>query len=236
MSIYKIPLKYKAGEFKFSELNIGEEDESLHLDYNTEYQMLTYNVPIYEGQKAKIYLVPEDFMPNGLTAVYGDSGELDKVELEEAERTRLIYIRFKNIKASERGVLKFVKGQADRMSAEIIGKKQKYARMFLENFYDGEAVEIAVKTATEEEMKAVIDKYDGRIDAADNGGNYSVGNMIALDRETLGVMLMCTCTLCDFQARLFGLAVSAVEERIRNRILNKIDKTDDFKFIIEDID
>ena len=76
MSIYKIPLKFKAGEFKFSELNIGKEDEGLNLDYNTEYQMLAYNVPMYEN-KARIYMVPKDLMPNGLTAVYGDSGELD---------------------------------------------------------------------------------------------------------------------------------------------------------------
>lgn len=27
MSIYKIPLKFKTGEFKFSERNIGTEDE-----------------------------------------------------------------------------------------------------------------------------------------------------------------------------------------------------------------
>lgn len=233
MSIYKIPLKFKAGEFKYSELNIDKEDESLDLDYNTEYQMLTYNVPMYEN-KAKIYMVPKDLMPNGLIAVYGDSGDLDKVELAEAECTRLIYLRFKNIKASEKGVLKFVKEQADRMSSEIIGRKQKLARLFFGKFYDGEAVEIAVKTATAEEMKAVIDKYNGKPDAADNSGNYPITNLITLDHETLGVMLMCT--NCYFQGMLFGLAATAVEERIKNRILKKIDKTDDFKFISEECD
>ena len=233
MSIYKIPLKFKAGEFKFSELNIGKEDESLNLNYNAEYQMLTYNVPMYEN-RARIYRVPKELIPNGLTAVYGDSGDLDKVELAEAERTRLIYLRFKNIKASEKGVLKFVKAQADKMSAEIICRKQKLARLFFGKFYDGEAVEIAVKTATAEEMKAVIDKHDGKSDAADNSGNYPITNLITLDREPLGVMLMCT--NCYFQGMLFGLAAAAVEERIKNRILSKIDKTDDFKFISEECD
>lgn len=233
MSIYRIPLKFKAGEFKFSELNIGKEEESLNLDYDTEYQMLTYNVPMYENG-ARIYTVPRGLMPNGLTAVYGDSGELDKVELADAERTRLIYLRFKNIKASEKGVLKFVKEQADKMSTEIIGRNQKFARLFFEKFYDGEAVEIAVKTATAEEMQAVIDEYDGKLDTADNGGNYPVENMIMLDYEPLSVMLMCTNGY--FQSKLFGLAAAAVEERIKSRILNKIDKTDDFKFISEEYD
>jgi len=233
MSIFKIPLKFKAGKFKFSELNIGKEDESLNLDYNTEYQMLKYKVPMYENE-ARIYMVPIELIPNGLTAVYGDSGKLDKVELAEAERTRLIYLRFKDIKASEESVLKFVKGQADNMSAEIIGRKQKLARLFFGKFYDGEAVEIAVKTVTAEEMKTVIDEYDGKPDTVDNSGNYHIENMIMLDCEPLGVMLMCTD--CCFQSRLFGLAAAAVEERIKSRILNKIDKTDDFKFILEECD
>lgn len=233
MSVYKIPLKFKAGEFKFSELNLGKEDESLNLDYDTEYQMITYKVPMYENE-ARIYTVPRDFMPGALTAVYGDSGELDKVNLVEEERTRLIYIRFKNIKESEKIVLKFVKEQADQMCAGIIGRKQKLARLFFGKFYDGEAVEIAVKTATAEEMKAVIDEYDEELDTADNSGNYPVENMLMLDYEPLGVMLMCT--NCNFQSMLFGLAAAAVEERIKSRLLNKIDKTDDFQFISEEWD
>lgn len=228
MCIYKIPLKFKAGQFKFNELNIGQEDESLSFHYDTEYQLLTYNVPMYENE-ARIYMVPRVLMPNGLAVVYSDSGELDKVELVEAECTRLIYLRFKNIQASEEVVLKFVKEQADKMSAKIIGRKQRLARLFFGIFYDGEAVEIAVKTATLEEMKAVIDKYDGKLNAADNSGNYPIENMIMLDCEALGVMLMCTD--CCFQGKLFGLAAAAVEEQVKSCLLNQIDKTDDFKFI-----
>lgn len=233
MSIYKIPLKFKAGEFKFGELNIENENKSLDLDYDTEYQMLTYNVPMYENE-VRIYTVPRGLMPDGLIAVYNENGELDKIELAEAERMRLIYLRFNNIKASKRGVLKFVKEQADKMCAGIIGRKQKLARLFFGRFYDGEAVEIAVKTATEEEMKTVIDEYGGNLDTADNSGDYPVKNMISLDDEPLGVMLMCTNG--DFRSMLFDMAAEAVEERIKSRVLNKIDKTDDFKFISEEWD
>jgi len=233
MRIYKIPLKFKAGGFKFGELNVGKEDESLRLEYNTKYQMLTYSVPMYEN-KARIYMVPKSLMPNGLIAMYDDSGELDKVELAQTECTRLIYIRFKNNKASEKAVLEFVQEQADKMSAEIIGRKQKLARLFFGTFYDGEAVEIVVMPAAAEEVKAVIDEYDGQLDAIDNCGNYPIGNMIMLDNELLGVMLMCT--NCDFQSKLFDMAVTTVRERIKKRISNQIDKTDDFKFISEEGD
>lgn len=229
---YTVPLQFKAGTFKFNELDPSDED-TLTLCYDEKYQLLTYDAPLY-GNEVRIYTVPREQMPNGLTAVYDDTGTLDKIEFTGGERTRLFYIRFKNISKSERGVLKLVKEEADKISKEIIGRKQTLARLFIEKFYDGEAVDIAVKTATAEEMQAVIDEYDGELRTADNSGNYPVENRIELDREALGVMLMCT--LCHFQNMLFNKAAEAFEERIKKRVLDKIDKTDDFKFICDEYD
>lgn len=229
---YTVPLQFKEGTFKFNELDPSVED-TLTLCYDEEYQLLTYVVPMYEYE-ARIYTVPRELMPNGLTAIYDDKGMLDKVEFTDGEGTRLFYIRFKNISKSERGVLKFVKEQADRISKEIIGRKQKLARLFIEKFYDGEAVDIAVKTATAEEMQAVINKYDGEQRTADNSGNYPVNNRIELDREALGVMLMCTNSY--LRNMLFNKAAEAFAERIKKRVLDKIEKTDDFKYICEEYD
>lgn len=228
---FKIPLRFKAGSFKFGELS-GGSDETLVLDYDSEYELLTYSAPMYENE-VRVYTVPRELMPNALSAVYNESGALDKVELAEAERTRLIYIWFKDINASKRVVLKYVKEQADRMSKEILGRKQKLARLFFGKFYDGEAVEIAVKTATAEEVQAVIDEY-GEQSSADNSGNYPVEKMIMLEYEPLEVMLMCTNG--DFRSMLFDLAANAAEERIKSRVLDKIAKTEDFKFISEEYD
>lgn len=232
MTNYIVPLKFKAGAFKFNELDPSDGD-TLTLCYDEKYQLLTYDAPLY-GNEVRIYTVPREQMPNGLTAVYDDTGTLDKIEFAGGERTRLFYIWFKNISKSERGVLKLVKEEADKISKEIIGRKQTLARLFIEKFYDGEAVDIAVKTATAEEMQAVIDEYDGELRTADNSGNYPVENRIELDREALGVMLMCT--LCHFQNMLFNKAAEAFEERIKKRVLDKIDKTDDFKFICDEYD
>lgn len=233
MGVYKIPLKFKEGEFKFNELPDYKPGECLELDYDTEYQMINYEVPMY-GSEARIYTVPRALMPNALTAFYDKNGVLDKVEFDENGRTRLFYIRYKNISASERGVLKFIKEQADKISKEIIGKKQTLVRLFVGRFYDGEAVEIAVRTATAEEMREVIDEYNGDVTAADNSGNYSVEKMMTVDYEPIRVMLMCTNG--DFRSMLFNKATETFEERLKKRVLDKIVKTDDFKFISEEYD
>jgi len=243
MDIYKIPLTFKAGKFKFSELNTCEENKILILNYQAKHQLMTYNVPIYQN-KVRLFFVPQNLMPDGLCAVYGDSGELDKIELAEAGRTRLIYCRFQDISSAKESILRYVHEQADKICAEITSKKQPLARLFLGIYYDGQAIEIGVKTATAEELKAVSDKYSQYPDAADNCDNYKNmlllltdlfraddsndrENMLLFDGEPLGIMLLCTD--CDLQGTLFDMAVSAIKERI----LSKIDKTDDFKVILE---
>ncbi len=226
-----IPLNFKAGKFKYNELNGG--GEGLTLCYDEKWGLVTYDAPEYENE-VRIYSVPKELMPNALTAVYSDSGELERVELTENDRTRLIYIRYADNELAKAGVLKFIEEQADNAAGEVIGRGQKLARLFVGRFYDGEAVEISVKTATAEEVQAVIDEYDGDTEAADNSGDYPAENMIMPDCETLGVMLMCTD--CDFQSELFDLAAAAFEERIKERVLDKISKTEDFKFISEECD
>ncbi len=242
-----IPLKFKAGKFRFDELNGGDED--LTLCYDEKWELVTYDVPEYENE-VRIYTVPRDLMPDALTAVYGDNGELERAEFAEGDRTRLMYIRFADNELARAFVLNFVEEQADKIADEIIGRGQKLARLFVGRFYDGEAVELSVKPATAEEVQAVIDEYDEDTeadeydedtevdeydeDADDYSGDYPAQNLIMADCETLGVMLMCTDG--DFQSELFELAASAFEERIKSRVLNKIDKTEDFKFISEEND
>lgn len=234
MSVYKIPLKFKAGEFKFGELeNTDGECPKLEFDYDEEYQMINYDAPMYESE-VRVYTVPRDKMPDELTAVYDKNGELEKVELDDGGKTRLFYMWFKDIMKSERAVLKYIKEQADKIAKEIIGRKQKLSRLFFGRFYDGEAVELAVRSVTAEEVQAVIDKYDKDADAADNSGNYSVEKMMTVDYEPLGVMLMCTNG--EFRSMLFNKAAAAFEERVKSRVLDKIEKNDDFKVISEEYD
>ena len=153
MSIFKIPMKFKAGEYKFNEID-ADTGDCLALDYNNEYQLITYNVPLY-GNEARLYTVPRELMPEELTAVYDHNGGIERVELAG---TRLIYIYYKDVTVPERVILKFIKAEADRISDVIIKRKQTLARIFIEKFYDGEAVDIAVKTT--EEFKFISEEYD----------------------------------------------------------------------------
>ena len=229
MSNYKIPLNFKAGKFKLDEIETDAGD-CLEFDYNNEYQLITYNVPKYGGE-ARLYTVPRELMPDALTVVYDGNGTIERVELSG---TRLIYIYYKSVMVPERVIMKFVKAEADKISDVIIKRKQTLQRIFIEKFYDGEAVDIAVKTATPEEVQAFIDKYDGKITAADNSGNFPIENRLELDRETLGVMLMCTDN--RLKNRLYNKAAETFAERIKSHVLKKIRTTEDFRFISEEYD
>lgn len=241
MDTYKIPLTFKAGKFKFSELNTCEENEVLNLNYRAKHELMTYNVPVYQNE-VRLFFVPQNLIPDGLCAVYDDSGKLDKIEFAEAGDTRLVYRHFQDISSVKESILEYAYEQADKMCVEIARKKQPLARLFIGTFYDGEALEIGVKTATAKELKAVSDKYIQDPDAADDCDKYpkeslmlitaiSRGcddkNMILLDGEPLGIMLLCTDH--DLQGNLLDMAISAIKERI----LNKFVKTDDFKVIVE---
>lgn len=242
MDTYKIPLTFKAGKFKFCELNACEENEVLNLNYRVKYQCITYNVPVYQNE-VRLFFVPQNLIPDGLCAVYDDSGKLHKIELAEARDTRLVYLRFQDISTAKESILNYVDEQADKMCVEIARKKQPLARLFIGIYYDGQTFEISVETATAKEMKAVSDKYSQDPNAIDDCVKYPQKTSLLLtdlfrdndhredtlvfDGEPLNVMLLCTDI--DVQGHLFDMAVSA----IRERILNKFVKTDDFKVIVE---
>lgn len=231
MGVYKIPRKFKAGEFKFNELN-NSDGEHLELDYDEEYQLLTYNAPMYESE-VRVYTVPREKIPDELTAVYDKDGALEKITLP-GEPERLLYMWFEHIMKSEHAVLKYVKAQADEIAGKIIKQKRTLSRLFFDRFYDGEAVDIAAGTATAEEVQAVIDEYDGDTSAADNSADFPEENMFRVNYEPIGVMLMCTNG--DFRSMLFDKAAAAFEERVKKAVLGKIKTTEDFKVISEEYD
>ena len=231
MSVYKIPLKFEAGEYKFYRLN-DSDSECLKLNYDEKYELLTYEAPMFENE-VRIYTVPQDKMPTQLTAVYDEYGTLERVTLPGASE-RLLYIWLKDAAKSESVVLEYVRTQADEISEKIIERGQAISRLFFDRFYDGEAVDISVGTATAEEMQAVIDKYDGDTSTVDNSGNYPRENMIMIRFEPLAIMLMCTDG--EYRSTIFEKAAAAFEERIKSRVLDKISKTEDFKIISEEYD
>ena len=230
---YNIPMQFKSGEFKLKELPRADKNNALRLEYDKDYEMLEYNMIKWDGT-ARIYSVPKNAVKDTLTVVYDGNGELERIELADKDKTRLVYIRYVNMKASHDSVYDFIKKQSKKIAKAIMKREEKLARIFIESFYDGDAVDIAVKTATPAEMQAVIDENDGDTECADYSGDYPVESRIEIDRETLRVMLLCSHE--DYRDTLFSVSAVNVKEYIEKHVLDNIDKTEDFKFICEEYD
>lgn len=228
---YNVPLRFSAGKFGFYEL--PQTEEGIELCYDDDYDILSYDEPKYKSE-VKLYSVPKELMPKAIAAYYNGSGALERIEIASADKIRLLYIRLVDTSSSETCIKEFIKKQSDKLSEEIL-KRRNIARLFVDYYYDGENADLAVETATAEEMKEVVEYYHGDLDAADNGGNYPGGdNRIKFDDEALGVILLCSEK--NYRHKLFDSAVKLAENRILENISDRLDKTEDFKFISEEYD
>ena len=96
--LYSIPLACKEGVysvFDFQQDTIGE--DAVTFDYDTQYQMLTYDVPVgQEWRGMTLYSVPEKDIFRTLRACYGEDGGLQKITAVLSGRETLLYIRYEN--------------------------------------------------------------------------------------------------------------------------------------------
>ncbi len=105
-----------------------------------------------------------------------------------------------------------------------------------------------VNIYTHEDVQQVLDDYHKYIESkgknykrrdypvADSSANYRnyPNNSIVPDIDTLRIMLLCTDN--GFDCELYGFSIHVMTQRIKNNVLDKLDKTDDFKFIAEEYD
>ena len=74
-----IPLTYKEGIYSITDFNKDIDSENaISFDYDTQYQILTYTIPIDE-RLLTLYSVSEDELIRTLRAVYNKEGTLSKV-------------------------------------------------------------------------------------------------------------------------------------------------------------
>lgn len=232
MLFYDVPLEYKMGEFTIEKTDSIDADDFLELEYDEKYKTLSYDEPKSENT-VNIYSVPHEAVKD-TKAVYDDRGKLSRITLTHDGRERLIYIRYGKMMDSKVSVLEFLRNREEKILSEITKRGGMFARLFIESFYDGDAVDIAVKTATPEEMQAVIDENGGDVESADYSGEYPVENRIELDNETLRIMLLCTNG--KYRDKLFAACVDEIADYIKKHVLDSINKTDNFRFICEAYD
>ena len=230
---YKIPLKFKSGKYNIVEL-LADSENVLILSLG-EFGVLSYSVPEY-GTEVRLYNITEQVIENTLFATYDDCGYLKYLELINYDEIRLVYINFTDNKNAKEEIIDFAEQSADIISNELIKCKDKVARLFIEYFCDGQSVDFAAKIGTVADKQAVIDSLSERDkqrglekSVIDNCGDYPHKNRVECDNHTFGIMLLCAmpCQYLD----LFDLAVEIMTKRIKDSVINAIDKSDDFKFI-----
>lgn len=231
---YKIPLNYKEGTYKPEEIK-DFSGEVINIEY-TGCESYGYIVPKYD-REVFIYELKENHI---FTATYDSDGVIKYIQLHRDNTTEFAYINFKSYEHAKESILQFSNYWGDRLSEKILEHKEKAARLFTVRFFDGVAVDFSVAIATPEKMQKVIENYKPSIYTPknyrpeDNGCDYYFENMIQIDTDTLSIMLQCTDE--NFCGNLFEFAIHTMTERIKNNVLDKLDKTDDFKFIEEEYD
>lgn len=234
---YKIPLNYKEGTYKAEEIK-DFSGEVINMEYCGEGLLYKYIVPRYE-REVRIYQECVNDNPI-VTATYDSDGVIKYIQLHRDDTAEFAYINFKSYEHAKESILQFSNYWGDRLSEKILEHKEKAARLFTVRFFDGVAVDFSVAIATPEKMQKVIENYKPSIYTPknyrpeDNGCDYYFENMIQIDTDTLSIMLQCADE--NFCGNLFEFAIHTMTERIKNNVLDKLDKTDDFKFIEEEYD
>ncbi|MBR0484984.1 MAG: hypothetical protein IJJ69_09440 [Oscillospiraceae bacterium] len=231
---YRIPLHYHKGKYLYCEL--PETDADCLVLYPDGGKTFRYTDPVYQNE-IRVCSIPEEDAEQKLTAGYSDSGILEYVEVADGNRTRPIYIRFPDDESAREIIYQFSKYEAQEIADKIMSLHQKFSRIFIEYFFDGQAVDIAVRTGSPEDMQKIIayyqEKYPGDTGAEDNAGDYPFKNRIEFDSETFRILL--ACARHELSGEFFRFAVHALEEEIP-KVFPIIDKTEDFKFISEEYD
>ena len=225
---YKVPLKYKEGTYKIEEI-ADLSGEVIDIEY-IGCDIFRYIVPKYD-REVRIYGVKENHV---FAATYDSDSIIKHIELKREKRTELVYINFKDNEHTKENIWQYSCFWGDRISEKILERRQKIARIFIGYFYDGEAAGFYVNAYTPKDVQKVLDKYNNDNNSADKLENYSHTEEILPDNNTLRVMLLCTDE--NFAGDLYGFAVYVITNRIKENVLDKIDRTDDFKLILKEHD
>ncbi len=218
---YRIPLKFKAGKYSLSELTEDDEAIALHLG---EYDIFSYYTP-KDGKEVILYNIDEKTIESGLYAAYDDEGRLKYIQLTKNGEFKLVYIAFESNEEAKMTLFDFAEKSAEYISQQLLRVKEKVARIFVEYYYDGQAFEYRAKYGTLSDMKAVAGK-DWDID---NCGDYPEQNRAECDVDTLKVMLLCTPV--KIIGDMLELVIDTMTERIKANVIDRLDKTEDFRFI-----
>ncbi|MCI9557228.1 MAG: hypothetical protein HFF53_09865, partial [Lawsonibacter sp.] len=121
LELRDFPLTYKEGVYSVADFSQDiEGDNAVFFDYDAQYQMLDYNIPVgQEWRKMTLYSVPEGELVRTLRAVYGKDGTLQKITAVIKGRETLLYIRYESEEDAKEKIRRFAIRNADAIIEQI---------------------------------------------------------------------------------------------------------------------
>ena len=233
LELRDFPLTYKEGVYSVADFSQDiEGDNAVFFDYDAQYQMLDYNIPVgQEWRKMTLYSVPEGELVRTLRAVYGKDGILQKITAVLKGRETLLYIRYESEEDAKEKIRRFAIRNADTIIEQIQQCIDVVARLFIDYYCDGDNMDYHAVIGTASQMETVRQKghYD---DSCDYSGNYSSEN-IEGDNRMLITMVRCA---EGHPSENFRYAVEIMSKHIEKYALAALSKTEDFKFICAEYD
>ena len=228
-----IPLTHQEGVYKVADFSGDlDNDNAVSLDYDPQYQMLTYDIPVGKDWRGMtLYNVPEDDLDRTLLAAYDKEGHLQTITAMLSGHETLLYIRYENEQHAKQKIHRFAIRNANAIIEQIQRCPDIVARLFIEYYMDADTIDYHAVIGTAAQMEAVMQKghYE---DSCDYSGNYPSEN-IEGDNERLITMVRCA---EGHPCENFRYAVEIMSKHIEEHALPAINKTEDFKYICAEYD
>lgn len=227
-----IPVNYKEGVYHISDFN-GTDEDAILFDHDEYGNILTYSVPVEDDyREIVLYGMPKDDLRATLSAFYDGNGLLQKITAVINDADTLLYIHYADLEAAKQEIKNFAIKNADSIIEKISTCTDVVARLFVEYFNDGESMDFHAKLGTAVQKDALEKKYLDSDTIADSCGDYS-SDIIAGNNDTLKIMVSCA---GGGDVDFFQFAVDIMAGHIREKAVEKLHKTDDFKFLCDEYD
>lgn len=233
LSICKIPITFKEGAYRLQDFS-DEACDSIEFEHDTYGDTLTYTAPV-EGYKREIVLygIPKEEFWETVSAEYDAAGKLLKISALIQNKQILLYIYYADADCARQKIKEFALKNADAIAEEICKCKEVVSRLFVEYYYESQTMDFHALIGSLAQKEQLLKEHPKYHDIVDYPGDYP-SDLIKGDNDALLVMI--NCVIDDNMHEFFQYAVEIMEARIQEKAIDKLRKTDDFKFISMEYD
>ena len=232
-SIFKmtIPYSFTNGKHSYDEI-VKVSGDGLEIELG-ECEVLTYKL-VNRKYEVRLYGVDQKKLTETLSAEYDETGTLQNVWFDCRSGHTLMYINLEDTEKADRLIMKEAERVADDIIKKIIGLDITFSRLFIERFFDGDCYTYCANYATFEMLEKVREKYGSEDYTLDNPGNYNSDNQLYCEDSLLDIMFICSGS--ENACMYYRKTSEFMFEHIKANVIDKINKSDDFKFIDREFD